>query len=405
MRIWAGVVLVGVVLALGAQEPVAPSRTNVKTDAQLDDEAKEADALYQQQRSLEALPLYEELRALRPTRTFYTVRLAVAYIAKAGASATPEARAAADQHALQLLGEAKAAGDNSDLTQVLTSQLQQAAANASIPRGPVPAGKATLDEAEIQFSKGDLKAAMALYEKAWQENPQLYQIPLFAGDAQFKLNHYDEAGVWFQRAIAIAPDRETAHRYYADDLSKAGKVEEAHKQFVEAFVAEPYAKAPRLVLKTWAGSHSLRYLPPPIVIPINATQGKDGGTTINMDPTRMADQNYMAWIGYPMQTTIWKKDKFARTYPSEKVYRHSLAEELEGLQTFFTIVRANRKLPPAQYDATTRTLMALDKDGMLECWILLDNPDQGVAQDFAGYRAAHRDLLQAYVEKYDLHPA
>jgi hypothetical protein len=48
--------------------------------------------------------------------------------------------------------------------------------------------------------------------------------------------------------------------------------------------------------------------------------------------------------------------------------------------------------------------MALEKDNMLECWILLDDPDQGVAQDYIAYRAAHRDLLIAYVEKYDLHP-
>ena len=41
----------------------------------------------------------------------------------------------------------------------------------------------------------------------------------------------------------------------------------------------------------------------------------------------------------------------------------------------------------------------------MECWILLDAPDQGTAQDYVTYRATHRDLLRAYIEKYDLHPA
>ena len=404
MRILAGVVGLGIVLSLGAQVPVAPNRMNIKTDAELDAEAKQADALYQQQRSLEALPLYEELHAQRPSKTYYTVHLAISYIAKGGAATSPEAKKAAQDRARQLLEEAKAAGDNSDLTQVLISQLDEASARPKA-QGPPIAGKETLDQAEILFNKGDLKGAMAMYEKAYQENSQYYSIPLFAGDAEYKMDHYEEAGVWFQRAIAIAPDRETAHRYWADCLSKAGKTAEAHKQFVEAFVAEPYAKAPRLVLKTWAKSHALQYVAPPIVIPIQAVTNKDGGTNINMDPARMADQNYMAWIGYPMQTVAWRKDKFAAAYPAEKTYRHSLAEEAEGLRTFLTIVRANKKLPPEQYDATTRSLMALEKDGMLECWILVDNPDQGIAQDYAGYRATHRELLKAYVEKYDLHPA
>jgi hypothetical protein len=48
-------------------------------------------------------------------------------------------------------------------------------------------------------------------------------------------------------------------------------------------------------------------------------------------------------------------------------------------------------------------LIALDKDGMLECWILLSHADQGIAQDYAAYRATHRELLHAYMDKYLVH--
>jgi len=44
--------------------------------------------------------------------------------------------------------------------------------------------------------------------------------------------------------------------------------------------------------------------------------------------------------------------------------------------------------------------MALDKDGMLECWILLNGGDVGTAQDYAAYRATHRELLHACMDKY-----
>jgi len=64
-----------------------------------------------------------------------------------------------------------------------------------------------------------------------------------------------------------------------------------------------------------------------------------------------------------------------------------------------------QKIPDAKLTPALRSLMALDKDGMLECWILIDNPDNGTAQDYVAFRATHRDLLRAYIEKYDLHPA
>jgi hypothetical protein len=48
-------------------------------------------------------------------------------------------------------------------------------------------------------------------------------------------------------------------------------------------------------------------------------------------------------------------------------------------------------------------LLDLDKDGMLECWILLNGADQGIVQDYAAYRATHRALLHAYIDKYVIH--
>jgi hypothetical protein len=80
-----------------------------------------------------------------------------------------------------------------------------------------------------------------------------------------------------------------------------------------------------------------------------------------------------------------------------------LAEEVDGLRGVLDVVK-EQKIPDKKLDATLKSLIALDKDGMLECWILLDHPDQGIAQDYATYRAAHRELLHAYIAKYDVHP-
>jgi hypothetical protein len=106
---------------------------------------------------------------------------------------------------------------------------------------------------------------------------------------------------------------------------------------------------------------------------------------------------------YSMNSATWHSKKFKETYPAEAQYRHSLAEEVDGIRGALTVL-SEQKITPEKMDPTWRTLSAIDKDGMLECWILLDAPDQGIAQDYLAYRAKHRDLLHAYIAKYDVHP-
>jgi tetratricopeptide (TPR) repeat protein len=379
-----------------------------KTEAELDDESKKAFELYDHGQTLAALPLFEDLHAHRPKNPAYMEGLAMSYIARGGASATPGQDVADSKLALQLFLDAKSAGATDDLCQIMIEKLSASATQpaSTTPSGPKPPFREDFGQAEVLFNKGDLAGAVPLYAKSYGENPTFYFAPLYAGDCEFKLGHYDEAGVWFARAIAIDPDTETAHRYWADDLLKAGKVSEAHKQYVEAFIVDPYSKAPRLQLRAFAAKNGFRVIPPPITLPAPPTTGKDGHINITMAfPAAGERQDPLSfvWLGYSMNAALWQGEKFKKTYPNEKQYRHSLAEEVDSLKMVTALVR-ERKVPEAQQSPTIRSLMALDKDNMLECWILLDNPDQGTAQDFVAYRAAHRDLLRAYVEKYDLHP-
>lgn len=46
------------------------------------------------------------------------------------------------------------------------------------------------------------------------------------------------------------------------------------------------------------------------------------------------------------------------------------------------------------------TLMKLDEEGLLEAYILLAIPDEGIAQNHAAYLAKNRDKLRQYVAKY-----
>lgn len=54
-------------------------------------------------------------------------------------------------------------------------------------------------------------------------------------------------------------------------------------------------------------------------------------------------------------------------------------------------------------DANLRRLAQLDREGLLEAWIVLNHADQGILQDYDAYREGHRGELRKYLEKYVLH--
>src|SRR5712671_2760784 len=93
-------------------------------------------------------------------------------------------------------------------------------ASAVMQKSP---GADSMLKAQKAFSNGKLKKALAFYKEAAEADPKLYEAALFAGDTEFKMKNYDEAGTWFAKAIAINPDRETAYRYWGDTLTHKGE--------------------------------------------------------------------------------------------------------------------------------------------------------------------------------------
>lgn len=364
-------------------------------------EDAKAQALYDKQDFLGALPVYEDLHAQVPSSMLFDERLSMCLLMKAATQNQADA-AATRKRAKDLLLQAKAGGDNSNLLQILLEKMN-ASEGASQP-AVHPAGYEWLQKAEVAFGSGDLPGALENYKKALEVNPQFYEAAVFAGDAEYKMGHPAEAGTWFARAIAIDPDRETAYRYWGDALEKAGSHERAEEEFVAAIVAEPYTRTPRIGLAQWANANHSRVVPPPITLPASAQLGADGKINITLPmSSKKDDPEQTLRLTYAMQSALWHGDEFKKHFPDEKQYRHSLPEEAESVRTMVAIAR-EQKIPADKLSTSTKLLMELDQNGMLECWILIDNPDRGIAQDYAAYRKDHRKLLEQYIAKYDVHP-
>jgi tetratricopeptide (TPR) repeat protein len=370
-----------------------------KSDAEVNKEDQQAKALYDQQNFIGALPLYEDLHQQRPTSNVFRERLAMTLLAKAGSEAPADATATRGR-ARQLLLEAKAAGDDSNLNQILLEKLS-APSTSSVTKPRTP-GADALAEGEKAFSSGDLKGALVLYQHAAEADPKMYEAPLFAGDAEYKLKNYDEAGKWYAKAITINPDRETAYRYWGDVLMHKGDQKAAQSEFIDAIIADPYSKAPWIGLKQWAETTHAMLASLPITLPKQPVPDAKGNVNVTIDPASLGSPASGAWLIYSMNPTVWRSTEFKKHYPNETVYRHSLAEEAESLRSVISVVK-EQKIPEKKLDATLKSLLALDKDGMLECWIVLQHADQGIAQDYVAYRTTHRELLHAYMDKYFVH--
>ena len=390
-------------LGFGLALSTAAQALQKKTDAEIKAEDAQAESLYKQQKLIDAVPLFEDLHQQVPQSLVYDERLGMALLGRAATE--PDAEALATRkRARALLLQAKAAGDNSNL---LTIMLEQLSDLDKAPAKTAPAaGSESFKKAEAAFVKGDLPLALQNYQKAYEENPQYYSAALFAGDTEFKLGHPKEAGIWFGRAVAINPDIETAYRYWGDCLEKAGEHKEAESKFIEAIIADPYTRAPHVGLKQWADTNHAMLVAPPIKLPAAPTAGgKPGDMTITLDPT--ADSGaMMRGILYTGTRMTWQKDDFKKHFPNEKTYRHSLPEEAAAIRSMLAaedIQKDKKKEKDSKNDPSIELLTAIEKDGMLECWILFDNPDQGIAQDYIAYRKEHRDLMHRYIEKYEIH--
>jgi tetratricopeptide (TPR) repeat protein len=378
--------------------------------AQEQEEAR-ANALWDAGRRLEAQPLYEQLTKLRPTEWIYFERLAGCILAQIEQLSGDPKRNAAQIKAL-MIRERDAAkravelGDTTNVAQMMAN-VDPDAPLAFVAGVGGPA-HALVDEAERAFAAGDFKTALEKYSAAADADPALYEAPLYAGDTAYSQKDLKTAAKWFARAIEVDRDRETAYRYWGDAILRFGSDPAAAKEkYIQAIVAEPYSRLAWQGIQQWAKAEKAVLLAPRIETP--APPAKDPknpkGITIAMAPTGPNDKDNpssAAWLSYSMVRASWQIEEFQKQLPGENTYRHSLKEEDAALTTALTVAKEN-KAKRESLDESLRTLMDLNDAGMVDCWILINHADQGVAQDYPAYRRDHRQLLYDYIAKFVIH--
>ncbi|HBB97748.1 MAG TPA: hypothetical protein DC054_20400 [Blastocatellia bacterium] len=374
---------------------------------QSQDERQRAIDLFDANNFIAALPLLEKLAVANPNDREVLSRLGFSLYANSAGEKDPVARKKVRDRVRLILLKARSLGDNSNVTNMALEVLSRPDAG-EVSFSNIQAADAALKDGEAAFVRGELDAAIAAYKRALDVDPHLYQAALFAGDAEFKKGsnstdpqfravHFDAAGVWFAKAIAIDPNAETAYRYWGDALDAQGKMNEARDKFIDAIVAEPYGRRAYVGLTQWAQRHKAQ-LGHPHIEPPNSTTTQGAKTTLNIDPRTLDSKDGSnEWLMYDLTRIAWQKSDFSRNYPAEPAYRHSLKEETAALRMVAEACAKDLKSGKVkELEASLETLVKLNDAGLLESFVLFARPDEGIAHDYAAYRATNRDKLRRY---------
>ncbi|MEZ5421471.1 MAG: tetratricopeptide repeat protein [Pyrinomonadaceae bacterium] len=360
-----------------------------------------AAALVAQTNYIDARAPLEKVAAATPNDAQVQLWLGFALLATAHVALTPEEGRAYRARARKAFVAAKAAGDNSQLVQGLIEGIP-ADGGADPQYATNPKANAAMESAERAFSMGKMDEALSYYAETLRYDPTNYLATLYSGDAYMSLGDLNKAEDCYQKAIVLNPYRETGYRYSATPLMKQKKYAEARSRYVEAWITEPYNRLALSGLIQWAKAVGADLGHPRIDIP-KVTVGADGKMhseiSLNLMLGGKDNNSQLAWISYPAELEKWRKEKFAKEYPGETVYRRSLKGELDALRGVIQSAKGLAK-DKKKMDPQIAILERLDSEGLLEAYILLTASDAGIAKDHPKYLREHRDKLRDYVNKY-----
>ena len=400
--------------------PRTPPPAPPHHEANFDAERQQADQLYQSQKPLEALPLYEDLCRQDPTIAVFAERHGAGLLAKEATLPDPAERAKVHIQAIDEFKRAQSLGDNSPYIRTVLADQAKTPIGAILTGVPLtigytyqgkPDAQEFFRQAEAAFGKSDWAGALKLYLQSAALDPNWYAPTLCVGDAYFRLKDAPNAGIWFAKAIAIDPDRETAYRYWGDALFQAGDPTGAREKFVQAVVAEPYGNQPFATIGQWAKRTGHQLVKPAITRPEFTTP--DGVLKIDPELAASTQDGRSSWIVYQQYrvahgartlnqpVVAGGSDANGVIHPSG--YRHTIAEEHAALRAMLADIDAKLKagsLVEANLDASIRNIRNLEKDNVLGAWIALNAADAGIRSDYADYRANHRKHLGEYIDTY-----
>jgi tetratricopeptide (TPR) repeat protein len=376
-------------------------------DAAYQAKRKQAMQLFDQGKRLEALPLLEDLVQEDPGDQEVVVATAASLVRHA---ATVTDQQAAGKERLRAKDLLEKSGSFSPLAQNLLQLLREMPESGDIHFSENPAVEQAMRAGEAAFSRRDFDEAIKNYSRAVELEPKNYAAVLFMGNAFHKKNDFAKAAEWYEKAIQVDPNIETGYRYYAEMLAKENDMAKARVMLIHAAAAEPYNRMVWRDLRAWANVNQVALDLTSVNIPDPKPDSRRDAPVFEFKlfPERPKDVDD-AWKVYHLVRADWERRKFKQRFPQEPKYRHSLAEETEALTAAIQVLeRLRANIDTAEQvseDQSLLLLLKLHQAGLLEPYVLFRLGDEGIAKDYAAYRAKNRDKLEKYMDTFVVPPA
>jgi hypothetical protein len=186
---------------------------------------------------------------------------------------------------------------------------------------------------------------------------------------------------------------------------RSRKLEEAKSRYIDAVIAEPYNRMTWSGLGQWAEVAGVQLGHPQVDVPKTVKSVIESKVHIVVDPNdvdlKSDATGTSAWTIYGRHRTSWLSQEFAKAYPNETSYRHSLREEAAALRGVVEAVKQGQKENKiTKLDVSLANLVKLSDEGLLEPFILYALVDQGISKDYIDYRKTNRDKLRRYLVDY-----
>jgi tetratricopeptide (TPR) repeat protein len=356
-----------------------------------------ASDLFSQGKRLEALPLIEGLVKSNPKDGQMLVELAACLVDHAATLGDQDAAGKERLRARELLDQAWKLGNYSALALNLSEILKRLPESGAIKFSDNPQVEQAMEAGEAAFSRRDFDAAIQNYSKALGLDPKNYMAALFIGNAYDRQRQFALGAEWYEHAIQIDPDIETAYRYYADMAAKEGDMSKARTMLIHAAVAEPYNQIVWRELHAWATLNRTHLNGVLVAVPAPAENQPEGF----QEPPEVS----VVWQAYHSVSARWKQgDEFKKRFPKEREYRHSLPEEAESLSAAAKVARKlvqdKKTAGLVANDPSVSLLLKLYEADMMEAYVLFSLGDQGIAKDYRPYRERNRAKLEEYMDKF-----
>jgi tetratricopeptide (TPR) repeat protein len=372
-----------------------------QTDVDYSANRRKASELFEQGKRLEALPLLEELVKTDLKDSAMLVALAACLVEHAATLSDQEGGGKERLRARLLLDQAWDLGNHSTLAMNLSQLLKQLPEDGAIKFSANPQVDQAMRAGEAAFSRRDFAEAIKNYSRVLDLEPRNYSAALFIGNTFDKQNEFNKGSEWYERAIQLDPNIETAYRYYADMLAKKGDMAKARSMLIHAAVAEPYNRIVWRELHAWATLNHTSISEVFVGVPVEGIDKQGFGSP---------DTSSAIWQTYWKVKAHWQTGgEFKNRFPEEKEYRHSLLEESEALATVAeNLEKLNSNPNFAELIRSIESLgllLKLHRSGLIEPYVLFSVADAEIARDYENFRTKNRSRLEEYLDKFVVPPA